>query len=98
MPIEDAAERAVTECIQEGILEDFLRKNRAEAMRMSIYEYDQARHIRQEREEAWEDGKREGEQSILRRLIQKKLDKGMSVAEIAEVLEESEERIRELLQ
>ncbi len=65
---------------------------------MSIYEYDQARHIRQEREEAWEDGKREGEQSILRRLIQKKLDKGMSVAEIAEVLEESEERIRELLQ
>lgn len=98
MPIEDAVERAVTECIQEGILEDFLRKNRAEAMRMSIYEYDQARHIRQEREEAWEDGKREGEQSILRRLIQKKLDKGMSVAEIAEVLEESEERIRELLQ
>ena len=65
---------------------------------MSIYEYDQARHIRQEREEAWEDGKREGEQSILRRLIQKKLDKGMSVAEIADVLEESEERIRELLQ
>ena len=98
MPIEDAVERAVTECIQEGILEDFLRKNRAEAMRMSIYEYNQARHIRQEREEAWEDGKREGEQSILRRLIQKKLDKGMSVAEIAEVLEESEERIRELLQ
>ena len=98
MPIEDDVERAVTECIQEGILEDFLRKNRAEAMRMSIYEYDQARHIRQEREEAWEDGKREGEQSILRRLIQKKLDKGMSVAEIAEVLEESEERIRELLQ
>ena len=65
---------------------------------MSIYEYDQARHIRQEREEAWEDGKRGGEQSILRRLIQKKLDKGMSVAEIADVLEESEERIRELLQ
>ena len=52
MLIEDAVERAVTECIREGILEDFLRKNRAEAKRMSIYEYDQARHIRQEREEA----------------------------------------------
>ena len=58
--IEDAVERAVAECIREGILEDFLRKNRAEAKRMSIYEYDQARHIRQEREEAWEDGKNEG--------------------------------------
>ena len=29
---------------------------------MSIYEYDQARHIRQEREEAWEEGKQEGRQ------------------------------------
>lgn len=31
-------------------------KNRAEAKRMSIYEYDQAKHIRQERQEAWEEG------------------------------------------
>ena len=64
MPIEDAVERAVTECIREGILEDFLRKNRAEAKRMSIYEYDQARHIRQEREEAWEDGKQESQRTV----------------------------------
>ena len=47
---EEAVERTITECIREGILEEFLRKYRAEAKRMSIYEYDQARHIRQERE------------------------------------------------
>ena len=28
---------------------------------MSIYEYDEERHIRQEREVAWEEGRQEGE-------------------------------------
>ena len=40
MDTEDAVERAITECIREGILEEFLRKNRAEAKKVSIYEYD----------------------------------------------------------
>lgn len=102
MPVEQAVERAVTECIQEGILKEFLEKNRAEAMRMSIYEYDEARHIRQEREDAWEDGKQAGllagKQTKLRELVEKKLAKGKSIPEIAEALEESEDKIRELVQ
>ena len=49
MPIAEAVERAITECIQEGILKEFLEKHRAEAKKVSIYEYDEARHIRQER-------------------------------------------------
>ncbi|WP_369792837.1 hypothetical protein [Eubacterium sp. ER2] len=40
MPIEEAVECTITECIREGILEEFLRKYQAEAKRMSIYEYD----------------------------------------------------------
>ena len=59
-PIEAAVERAITECIREGILKEFLEKNRREAMQVSIYEYDEERHIRQEREEAWEEGERIG--------------------------------------
>ncbi|WP_277258111.1 hypothetical protein [Merdimonas faecis] len=47
LPIAEAVERAITECIREGILKEFLRKNRAEAKRMSIYEYDQEKHLRQ---------------------------------------------------
>ena len=57
MPIEEAVEQAITECIREGILKDFLEKNRREAIRVSIYEYDEERHIRQEREDAWEEGR-----------------------------------------
>lgn len=39
--LEQAVNRAVDECIQEGILEDFLRKNKAEVVAMSIFEYDE---------------------------------------------------------
>ena len=60
LSIAEAVERAITECIREGILKEFLRKNRAEAKRMSIYEYDQEKHLRQEREASWEKGKEEG--------------------------------------
>ena len=41
-------ERAITECIQEGILADFLEKYRAEVKSVSIYEYNEERHMRQE--------------------------------------------------
>ena len=56
MPLDEAVERAITECISEGILADFLRRNRAEAKKVSIYEYDEERHMRQTREEGVEDG------------------------------------------
>lgn len=56
MNLDDAVERAITECIKEGILAEFLEKNRAEAKSVSIYEYDQEKHLRLEREEAKKEG------------------------------------------
>ena len=52
--IDKAVEREITECIKEGILSEFLSKNRAEAKKMSIYEYDEEKHMRQEREASLE--------------------------------------------
>ena len=60
MEIGEAVEQAITECIREGILVDFLTKNRAEAKKMSIYEYDEEKHMRQTREEGYEDGYNSG--------------------------------------
>ena len=91
--IAGAVEKAINECIQEGILKEFLEKNRAEAKNVSIYEYDQEKHLRQEREAAWE----EGEERKLKEQIQKKLSKGKSVPEIAEALEEEEGEIQRLI-
>ena len=100
-PIEEAVESAITECLQEGVLVDFLMKNRAEAKRMSIYEYDQAKHIRQERQEAWEEGREEGRiegrWSILKEQVSKKLSRGKTLQEIAEELETEESEIARLI-
>ena len=70
------------------------KQNRAEAKSVSIYEYDQEKHIRQEREASWE----EGRESLLKELIQKKLAKGYSIPDIAEALEEEETLISKLIQ
>ncbi|MFR8549162.1 MAG: hypothetical protein ACLVEV_11135, partial [Lachnospiraceae bacterium] len=58
--LDTAVERAITECMDEGILADFLRKNRAEVKKVSIYEYDYEKHMRQEREENFEAGLAQG--------------------------------------
>lgn len=56
MPLADAVEKTIAECIQENILQDFLLKNRAEAKVMSIYEYDEEKTMRMFRKETLEDG------------------------------------------
>ena len=40
LSLEEAVEKAVTECINKNILRDFLSSNRAEVINMSIFEYD----------------------------------------------------------
>ena len=92
MELPEAVDRAINECIEEDVLRDFLMEHKAEARAMSIFEYDQERHMQQEREAGIE----KGERQLLRRQVQKNLSRGMNFAEIAEVLDETEERIREI--
>ena len=93
-PLEEAVEQAITECIEENILAEFLKQNRAEAKSVSIYEYDQEKHMRQEREASRE----EGREALLKELIQKKLAKGYSIPDIAEALELEKSLISKLIQ
>lgn len=104
-PVEEAVEQAISECIQEGIMAEFLKQNRAEAKQVSIYEYDEEKHMRQEREASWEEGRevgreegiKKGKQELLKKQIQKKFVKGKSISESAEELEEEEEVIKEII-
>ena len=64
---------------------------------VSIYEYDAEKHIRQEKEESWDEGFQEGRESLLIQLTKRRLKKGKSVSEIAEDLEQQERVIRELI-
>lgn len=94
MTLEAAVELAIGECIKDDILAEFLRKNRAEAKSVSIYEYDEEKHMRQIKEE----GREEGAKSKMLELVNKKLEKGKSIETIVAELEESEEVIRKLIE
>ena len=60
MEIDEAVEKAITECIEEEILADFLRRNRTEAKNMSIYEYNEEQQRRFDRAEGRSEGYAEG--------------------------------------
>lgn len=59
-PFREAVERAVDECIKGGILKEFLSKNRAEAIEVCIFEFDEEKYIASEREDAYKNGFEEG--------------------------------------
>ena len=62
-----------------GILTDFLRKNRAEVIKMSLYEYDQEQHMKWLREEGYEQGHEDGKEDNLVTNIQA-LMKNMNIS------------------
>ena len=56
LELNKAVERAVSECIQEGILSEFLQKNKARVIAMSIFEYDKEKEEKKLREAEYEGG------------------------------------------
>ena len=97
-PLEDAVNRAVDECIEEGILADILRKNRSEVINMILTDYDEKLHMQTVRKEGYEDGFKSGDAHRLKIQIQKKLQKGYTVPQIAELLEEDPSTIDQLIE
>ena len=69
MPLDQAVEYAVDECIKENILADFLRKNRAEVISMSIFEYDKEEEEKKLRKAEYEAGVEAGEKSGIQKGI-----------------------------
>ena len=71
MSISQAVERAVNESIKEGILADFLLKNKAEAVQMSIFEYDEEKEMKLIRRDMMEIGLEQGLAQGLREGMEK---------------------------
>ena len=61
MKLEKAVNRAVDECIKEGILAEFLKANKAEVVAVSIFEYDKEAEEKKMRRAEYEAGREEGE-------------------------------------
>lgn len=72
LPIGQAVDRAVDECIRENILREFLLRNKAEVRKVSIFEYDEEDTRRAMREYEHERGVIEGEAKAVLHLLRGK--------------------------
>lgn len=90
-----AVERAVDECIREGILENFLRKNRAEVLKVSIFEYDKEEEEKKLRKAEFEAGYDAGITQEKKVIIQLMFNAGEPVEKIARYIGYTVEEIKE---
>ena len=89
MKLEEAVRRAIKECIAEGILADFLRKNRAEVEMVSILEYDKEYEEKKLRKAEYEAGEQEGlNRGLAQGIVETGCAYGVSKKEILERLQE----------
>ena len=58
--LDNAVERAVNECIRDGILADFLAQNKSEVIAMSIFEYDKVEEEKKLRKAEFDAGVEQG--------------------------------------
>lgn len=69
MELRLAVNKAVEDCICDGILAEFLKAQRAEVTAMSIFEYDHENHMRLIKEDGREEGRVEGRREGQERLL-----------------------------
>ena len=81
--LDEAVEQAVNDCIQSGILAEFLRKHKSEVIAMSIFEYDKEEEERKLREAEYEAGVEAGKKETA--VVMNKMK--FPVEKIAEVLQ-----------
>ena len=91
LSLNEAVEKAVEECIQEGILRDFLLKHRAEVVAMSIFEYDREWEEELLRKEDFEAGRELGEQ-LGRKEEQKNTEKERRRADLEKLRADNAEK------
>ena len=101
MPLKQAITLAMEQCIEEGILEDILRKQRNEVLGVLLTTFNKELHEKCLKEDAFEDGfsagKDEGAREKLMEKVRIKLAKGKSLEQISDELEESVEEIEKLI-
>ena len=75
--LDEAVNRAVDECIRNGVLADFLKRNRAEVVMMSIFEYNQEEEERKLRAAERQAGYASGVEHGIRQGIERGMAQGI---------------------
>ena len=106
---DEAVHTAIDTCIEKGILEDILIKQKAEVLHMILTEYDEKKHFRTLFREGKEEGIKEGMErgieiglsrgrdALLLEQVKKKLSRGKTLSQIAEELEEDLTTIEQIV-
>ena len=102
--VEEAVESAVDYCIKNNVLREFLREHRSEVIMSLLTEYDEEETMGYVRRDAYRDGEKagmekgmqQGEMTKLISMVNKKVQKGKSIEEIAEDLEEENKLIEKI--
>ena len=99
MELEDAIRTTIDECIRDGILKDFLLKNKAEVYHMCLYEFDVELHERVLREEEREEGRLEGREEGLNlaKEVFKAFMSGKTPEDIAKAMNVPLEKVEDLV-
>ncbi|RHT99770.1 hypothetical protein DW711_15875 [Ruminococcus sp. AM27-16] len=97
MKLNTAVECAVSESIQEGILKEFLQKNRAEVIAMSIFEYNEEEEKRKLRKAEYEAGMAEGVMKTKKETVISLAEMGLSVQQIAQGVKVEEKTVHKWL-
>ena len=97
MSLDSAVKEAVDECIQKGILADFLRVNRAEVIAISIFEYDKEEEEQKLQATYEKIGEKRGELKKAKNIAISLAQEGESIERIARILGETEKTIKEWL-
>ena len=76
-------EQTIRECMEEDVMADFLKRNRAEVVKMCLYEYDEERQREFDREEGREEGRDAERIEVARRMLK---SHKLSYVEVAEIV------------
>lgn len=82
LPIREAVRRSVDECIEEGILAEFLKLQRSEVIAMSIFEYNEETELKKIREDEYDLGLEEGKEFGIKALVETCRELGVGKEEI----------------
>ena len=101
--LDDAVNRAVDECIKNDILADFLRKNRAEVVMTSIFEYNKEEEERKlrtaERQAGYDEGYDSGYDKGIEHTLAELVNEGiLSIEQAAHKLHMTEDEFKKVME
>lgn len=96
--LKEAIVKAIDECMEKGVLEDILRKQRNEVLSMVLSTFNKEWYERDLKEVAYEEGYEAGKKEYLYEQIRKKVEKGKTIEKIAEEVEENIETVKQIVE